>query len=153
MPLTVIVAPAPGELRVRYHMVAENANPTRRPRSHVERRPFPREQGLEILFPAKYHGDHGFKDAAPLPSVFPFSDSRTAPNKISKFALALHYGFAGGWYPNADANHLRYADPERYPGMKLYYDEGQPNFFKLWGSTNQVFEAAEGGRILGHPLN
>lgn len=143
MPLSVVVSLRPGETRVRYRMVAENANPTRRPDRMWSDVLFPREPGLEILFPAQFNGDHGFKDANAILTQFPISDSRTN-NNISKFALAPHYGFAGGWYPTANANHLRYADPQRFPGMKLYYDEGEPHFFELWGATNQVFEAAEG---------
>ena len=53
-------------------MVAENANPTRRPDRMWSDALFPREQGLEILFPAKYHGDHGFKDASCAVIGIPF---------------------------------------------------------------------------------
>lgn len=137
--LTGVVTLRPGESRFTVRYVVDNPNPTRRNDRIWSDALFARSPGMEVIFPFAYAVDHGAANLFPV--TFPIRDD---DGRVSKFGLAPKFSFGGAYYATADANHLRIADPVKFPGAKLYFDKNQPNFFELWSSSNPLFETPMG---------
>lgn len=130
-PLVGKVTVWPGSSRFSVSYIADNVNSMRRSNRIWNDVLFPAESNMQYLYPTKWLMDH---NAARL------FENNTATPPLTSFALYPAYPFCGTYYPTSDANHLRIANPEKNPGMKLYHDGTKIEF---WGSTNPMFEAPD----------
>lgn len=137
-PLSSTVTLRPGENFFTVNYVADNPNPTRRSNRLWNDAIFPREPH-EVLFPAQWVSNHG---ATRIWN----NQEKFRPNEKSQFALSGIQPFCGFYYPGANANHLRIADPVKNPGMKLFADSAKnaTTPLEFWGSTNTLFENPTG---------
>ncbi len=144
-PLIGVVTLRPGQSSFSVTYIGQNPNPLRRSNRIWNDALFPYEDDEKILFPFKYAMRHGaYGGLIDLHEEFPDGITNYInpwDGNASYFGFNAEYPFAGVYYPQSDANHLRITDPERNPGYKLYV--GLTNFTELWGSTNPVFEAPD----------
>ncbi|MBD3345428.1 MAG: DUF5107 domain-containing protein [Chitinivibrionales bacterium] len=144
--LTSIVTLEPGHADFKVRYIAENPNPLRRNDRIWNNACYPDVYGAggQWLFPTKWALSHFAEEIWDIENDGPLDNPQEALEQYgSYFALNPQYPFAGTWYPSPDANHLRIADPVKYPGCKIYNHANNSDPYELWGSTNNVFEVPE----------
>ncbi|MBD3420276.1 MAG: PKD domain-containing protein [Chitinivibrionales bacterium] len=145
-PLSSIVTVRPGHADFEVAYIVENENPLRRNNRIWSTALYPNVYAAdgEWIFPTKWALGHMAETLFNIEATGPINNPAEPLEQYgSYFAMNPQYGFAGAYYPNEDANHLRVTDPHKYPGCKIYNHKNNGPPYELWGSTNNVFEVPE----------
>jgi hypothetical protein len=112
---------------------------------------FPRQDGANVLWPAGAVTDRGASAMQPWPTWADTDHSRLGSWGTSSFGVDAQGGWAGVYYPDADANHLILKPRFTAPGTRLYaadLKEGvaqsdgdrSDKMIEIWNGSNPVFE-------------
>jgi tetratricopeptide (TPR) repeat protein len=109
---------------------------------------FPRQDGANVLWPAGAVTDRGASARQPWPTWDDTDHSRLGSWGTSSFGVDAQGGWAGVYYPDADANHLILKPRFTAPGTRLYAADlkegGEPAHadkrIEIGNGSNPVFE-------------
>lgn len=109
---------------------------------------FPRQDGANVLWPAGAVTDRGASAMQPWPAWDDTDHNRLGSWGTSSFGVDAQGGWAGVYYPDADANHLILKPRFTAPGTRLYAADlkegGEParsdKMIEIWNGSNPVFE-------------
>ncbi|MBE3100450.1 MAG: DUF5107 domain-containing protein [Planctomycetes bacterium] len=109
---------------------------------------FPRQDGANVLWPAGAVTDRGASAVKSWPTWDDTDHSRLGSWGTSSFGVGTQGGWAGVYYPDADANHLILKPRFTGPGTRLYAADlkegGEParsdKMIEIWNGSNPVFE-------------